>query len=65
MPLYVYSITAEDHPRHLDGVSGVGSEPTALRTVAIAPCARWSATSRKRSGPSAGTSPRTRRSRSA
>ncbi|MFE3521455.1 GvpL/GvpF family gas vesicle protein [Streptomyces sp. NPDC059161] len=34
MPLYVYSITAEDHPRRLDGVSGVGSEPTALRTVA-------------------------------
>ncbi|MFK8906647.1 GvpL/GvpF family gas vesicle protein [Streptomyces sp. YS-3] len=37
MPLYVYSITAEDHPRRLDGVSGVGSEPTALRTVAAGP----------------------------
>ncbi|MEV6551861.1 GvpL/GvpF family gas vesicle protein [Streptomyces sp. NPDC051597] len=37
MPLYVYSITAQDHPRRLDGVSGVGSEPTALRSVAAGP----------------------------
>lgn len=33
MPLYVYSITAKDHPRRLDGVRGVGSETVPLRTV--------------------------------
>nr|WSX47869.1 GvpL/GvpF family gas vesicle protein [Streptomyces sp. NBC_00974] len=33
MPLYVYSITARDHPLHLDGVGGVGAEPSPLRTV--------------------------------
>ncbi|MFF1343138.1 GvpL/GvpF family gas vesicle protein [Streptomyces sp. NPDC058290] len=33
MPLYVYSITTKDHPLHLDGVSGVGAEPSPLRTV--------------------------------
>ncbi|WP_369776527.1 GvpL/GvpF family gas vesicle protein [Streptomyces sp. R33] len=33
MPLYVYSITAKDHPLRLDGVSGVGAEPSPLRTV--------------------------------
>ncbi|MFD7260090.1 GvpL/GvpF family gas vesicle protein [Streptomyces sp. NPDC059874] len=34
MPLYVYSITAKDHPLRLDGMSGVGSEPAPpLRTV--------------------------------
>ncbi|WP_030299628.1 GvpL/GvpF family gas vesicle protein [Streptomyces katrae] len=37
MPLYVYSITAKDHPRRLDGVSGVGSEPAPLRTVTAGP----------------------------
>ncbi|MGW7101719.1 GvpL/GvpF family gas vesicle protein [Streptomyces sp. NPDC054838] len=37
MPLYVYSITAKDHPRRLDGLSGVGSEPTGLRTVTAGP----------------------------
>ncbi|MEV7560443.1 GvpL/GvpF family gas vesicle protein [Streptomyces sp. NPDC089795] len=34
MPLYVYSITEKDHPLHLDGLSGVGTEPSPLRTVA-------------------------------
>lgn len=34
MPLYVYSITAKDHPLHLEGVSGVGAEPSPLHTVA-------------------------------
>ncbi|MFJ5811567.1 GvpL/GvpF family gas vesicle protein [Streptomyces sp. NPDC093093] len=34
MPLYVYSITAKDHPRQLDGVNGIGAEPSPLRTVA-------------------------------
>ncbi|MEU7062644.1 GvpL/GvpF family gas vesicle protein [Streptomyces sp. NPDC046161] len=37
MALYVYSITAKDHPRRLDGVSGVGSEPAPLRTVTAGP----------------------------
>ncbi len=37
MPLYVYSIAAKDHPLQLDGVSGVGSEPSPLRTVAAGP----------------------------
>ncbi|MFE9845279.1 GvpL/GvpF family gas vesicle protein [Streptomyces goshikiensis] len=37
MPLYVYSITATNHPRHLDGVSGVGSESAPLRTVTAGP----------------------------
>lgn len=33
MPLYVYSITAKDHPLRLDGMSAVGSDPSPLRTV--------------------------------
>ncbi|MFI8965983.1 GvpL/GvpF family gas vesicle protein [Streptomyces sp. NPDC053493] len=33
MALYVYSITAEAHPQRLDGLTGVGSEPSPLRTV--------------------------------
>ncbi|MGW7329310.1 GvpL/GvpF family gas vesicle protein [Streptomyces sp. NPDC054840] len=33
MPLYVYSITGKDHPHRLDGVSGVGADPSPLRTV--------------------------------
>lgn len=37
MPLYVYSITAKDHPRRLDGLHGVGAEPSALRTVTAGP----------------------------
>ncbi|MGR4878057.1 GvpL/GvpF family gas vesicle protein [Streptomyces sp. LARHCF249] len=37
MPLYVYSITAKDHPCRLDGISGVGSEPSPLRTVTTGP----------------------------
>ncbi|MEU9235962.1 GvpL/GvpF family gas vesicle protein [Streptomyces subrutilus] len=37
MPLYVYSITAKDHPRRLDGLHGVGSEPPPLRTVTAGP----------------------------
>ncbi|MGW7065027.1 GvpL/GvpF family gas vesicle protein [Streptomyces sp. NPDC054904] len=37
MPLYVYSITAKDHPRQLDGVRGVGAEPSSLRAVAEGP----------------------------
>ncbi|MFI8291659.1 gas vesicle protein [Streptomyces sp. ms191] len=34
MALYVYSIVGADHPRDLDGLSGVGSSPEALRSVA-------------------------------
>ncbi|MEE1814443.1 GvpL/GvpF family gas vesicle protein [Streptomyces sp. SP18ES09] len=37
MALYVYAITAEDHPLDLDDMSGVGSEPAALRTIASGP----------------------------
>ncbi|MFE5520928.1 GvpL/GvpF family gas vesicle protein [Streptomyces virginiae] len=37
MPLYVYSITPKDHPRRLDGLHGVGSEPSPLRTVTAGP----------------------------
>ncbi|MBZ9593804.1 MULTISPECIES: GvpL/GvpF family gas vesicle protein [Streptomyces] len=33
MALYVYSIAAEDHPRDLDGLTGVGSSPSPLRSV--------------------------------
>ncbi|GGT31539.1 gas vesicle protein [Streptomyces kurssanovii] len=33
MAVYVYSITAEDHPVRLDGVEGVGEEPAELRKV--------------------------------
>ncbi|MEU6879472.1 GvpL/GvpF family gas vesicle protein [Streptomyces sp. NPDC046712] len=33
MALYVYAITARDHPRHIDGMNGVGSDPSPLRTV--------------------------------
>ncbi|MFJ4776710.1 GvpL/GvpF family gas vesicle protein [Streptomyces sp. NPDC088762] len=33
MALYVYSITGDGHPCRLDGLTGVGSEPTPLRTV--------------------------------
>ncbi|MEU0372321.1 GvpL/GvpF family gas vesicle protein [Streptomyces sp. NPDC006283] len=34
MAVYVYSITAEGHPLHLDGVEGVGDPPAVLRKVA-------------------------------
>ncbi|MET9855562.1 GvpL/GvpF family gas vesicle protein [Streptomyces sp. NPDC006450] len=37
MPLYVYSITAEDHPCRLDGAHGVGADPSALRTISAGP----------------------------
>ncbi|MEU9292326.1 GvpL/GvpF family gas vesicle protein [Streptomyces sp. NPDC048266] len=37
MALYVYSITAGEHPRHLDGLSGVGSQPAGLQTVTAGP----------------------------
>ncbi|MFE7515392.1 GvpL/GvpF family gas vesicle protein [Streptomyces sp. NPDC057540] len=33
MPLYVYSITAAAHPCRLDGLTGVGAEPTPVRAV--------------------------------
>ncbi|WP_329500531.1 GvpL/GvpF family gas vesicle protein [Kitasatospora herbaricolor] len=37
MTVYVYSVTAATHPRNLDGLTGVGPEPTALRTVSAGP----------------------------
>ncbi|MFF9066083.1 GvpL/GvpF family gas vesicle protein [Streptomyces sp. NPDC014891] len=37
MALYVYAITADDHPLDLDGLSGVGSEPAPVRPVASGP----------------------------
>ncbi|GHH82056.1 gas vesicle protein [Kitasatospora indigofera] len=37
MSVYVYSITAAGHPRNLDGLTGVGPDPTALRTVSAGP----------------------------
>ncbi|MEV4557947.1 GvpL/GvpF family gas vesicle protein [Kitasatospora sp. NPDC049285] len=37
MAVYVYSITAADHPRHLEGLAGVGPDPSALRTVDAGP----------------------------
>ncbi|WP_328923437.1 GvpL/GvpF family gas vesicle protein [Streptomyces sp. NBC_00190] len=33
MAFYVYSITAEAHPKRLDRLTGVGSHPSPLRTV--------------------------------
>ncbi|MFJ2399311.1 GvpL/GvpF family gas vesicle protein [Streptomyces sp. NPDC087843] len=33
MAVYVYSIALKDHPMRLDGLSGVGDPPAALRTV--------------------------------
>ncbi|MGW5680113.1 GvpL/GvpF family gas vesicle protein, partial [Streptomyces sp. NPDC003860] len=33
MPVYVYSVVAEDHPLRLDGLAGVGEPPGRLRTV--------------------------------
>jgi hypothetical protein len=33
MAVYVYSITAVDHPLRLDGIDGVGDPPALLRTV--------------------------------
>ncbi|MFB7668208.1 GvpL/GvpF family gas vesicle protein [Kitasatospora sp. NPDC056138] len=37
MALYVYSITAATHPKHLDGLTGVGDPPSRLRTVDAGP----------------------------
>ncbi|THA75805.1 GvpL/GvpF family gas vesicle protein [Streptomyces sp. A0592] len=37
MPLYVYSITAKEHPHRLDGAVGVGADPSPLRTVTAGP----------------------------
>ncbi|MET7758141.1 GvpL/GvpF family gas vesicle protein [Streptomyces sp. NPDC005389] len=37
MALYVYAITAENHPLDLDGLSGVGSEPASVRGIASGP----------------------------
>ncbi|MFF7296147.1 GvpL/GvpF family gas vesicle protein [Streptomyces sp. NPDC008265] len=37
MPLYVYAITGKDHPRHPDGLSGVGAHPAPVRTVTAGP----------------------------
>ncbi|MFF0549707.1 GvpL/GvpF family gas vesicle protein [Streptomyces sp. NPDC004311] len=35
MALYVYSIAAEGHPQRLDGLNGVGSTPSPLRSVTV------------------------------
>ncbi|GAA2787355.1 GvpL/GvpF family gas vesicle protein [Kitasatospora paracochleata] len=35
--MYVYSITAADHPRRLDGLVGVGEPPSVLRSVCAGP----------------------------
>ncbi|MET9961707.1 GvpL/GvpF family gas vesicle protein [Streptomyces sp. NPDC006326] len=37
MALYVYAITGKDHPHRLDGLTGVGSEPSPVRTVTAGP----------------------------
>ncbi|MFD0260093.1 GvpL/GvpF family gas vesicle protein [Kitasatospora indigofera] len=37
MTVYVYSVIAATHPRNLDGLTGVGPDPTALRTVRAGP----------------------------
>ncbi|MBD0694761.1 GvpL/GvpF family gas vesicle protein [Streptomyces sp. CBMA123] len=37
MAVYVYSITAADHTRNLDGLEGVGPAPAPLRTVSAGP----------------------------
>jgi hypothetical protein len=37
MAVYIYSITGKQHPLHLDGLSGVGESPTALRAVTAGP----------------------------
>ena len=37
MALYVYAITGKDHPHRLDGLTGVGSHPTPVRTVTAGP----------------------------
>ncbi|MFD3538602.1 GvpL/GvpF family gas vesicle protein [Streptomyces sp. NPDC058662] len=37
MVLYVYAITGKDHPHRLDGLTGVGSDPSPVRTVAAGP----------------------------
>ncbi|MFI1357300.1 GvpL/GvpF family gas vesicle protein [Streptomyces sp. NPDC020898] len=37
MALYVYGITGKDHPHRLDGLTGVGSHPSPVRTVTAGP----------------------------
>ncbi|MET9465683.1 GvpL/GvpF family gas vesicle protein [Streptomyces sp. NPDC006544] len=37
MALYVYAITGKDHPHRLDGLTGVGSDPSPVRTVTAGP----------------------------
>ncbi|MEU9007599.1 GvpL/GvpF family gas vesicle protein [Streptomyces sp. NPDC048551] len=37
MALYVYAITGKDHPRHPDGLTGVGAHPSAVRTITEGP----------------------------
>ncbi|MFJ5026230.1 GvpL/GvpF family gas vesicle protein [Streptomyces goshikiensis] len=37
MALYVYAITAQDHPCRLEAIHGVGSDPSPLRTVTAGP----------------------------
>ncbi|WP_395358359.1 GvpL/GvpF family gas vesicle protein [Streptomyces sp. YH02] len=37
MALYVYAITAENHPLDIDDLSGVGSEPASVRGVVAGP----------------------------
>ncbi|MDX3452159.1 GvpL/GvpF family gas vesicle protein [Streptomyces sp. ME02-8801-2C] len=37
MALYVYAITAKDHPQRVDDLTGVGSHPAPLRTVTAGP----------------------------
>ncbi|MEV7730143.1 GvpL/GvpF family gas vesicle protein [Streptomyces sp. NPDC087917] len=39
MPLYVYAITGKDHPHRLDGLSGVGSNPSPVRSITAGPLA--------------------------
>ncbi|MET9888963.1 GvpL/GvpF family gas vesicle protein [Streptomyces sp. NPDC006465] len=37
MAVYIYSITFKDHPLRLDGLDGVGANPSPLRTVTAGP----------------------------
>ncbi|ELP65602.1 GvpL/GvpF family gas vesicle protein [Streptomyces turgidiscabies] len=37
MALYVYAITGKEHPHRVDGLTGVGSQPSPVRTVTAGP----------------------------
>lgn len=37
MALYVYAITGKDHPLRLDGLTGVGSDPSPVRAITAGP----------------------------